>query len=102
MRDTLAGARGHFNPACLPRVQQEVMSPPESFSFLFPLSSLSCRASRFARKSLLVPDERERERGKKKEGGITLGCTRLLREWHHFLLHPLSERRIMRACIKWK
>ncbi|MDR2674071.1 MAG: hypothetical protein LBC18_04175 [Opitutaceae bacterium] len=37
--------------------------------FLFLLSSLSCQASRFARNSLLFPDEREREN--KKEGGIT-------------------------------
>jgi hypothetical protein len=46
--------------------QQEVMSLPESFLFILYLSS--CQASRFARNSLPGPDERERERGKKKEG----------------------------------
>jgi hypothetical protein len=45
------------------------MSLPESFLFILYLSS--CQASRFARNSLPVPDERERERGKRKIPEVT-------------------------------
>jgi hypothetical protein len=47
-------------PACL-KWPGATGSDVSAGVFLFLLSSLSCQASRFARKSLRVPDERENE-----------------------------------------
>jgi hypothetical protein len=62
------------------------MSPPESFSFLFPLYPVRFPASLGTPCPFLTKEKekeergkRKEERGKRKEGGITLGCTRLLR-----------------------